>query len=486
MEHYIKLGKRYKRLNALCAVIAGVAIVVVLLHSIKLWLKILLSLIILFISVNIIVFIGKQLRNILFEECNPEKFYCVSKVVYNGAVAFDMILAMEALGDFNRAADHFKAAFKTEKKSKKLMYGEHFAYIECLFSAGEYEACIKEITDFRMKVHSTEVSEKMNKHNLKVCDYFESFINKDYEKCILILDSFRIDELKYPEIVKCTMNYFYAISYYYGGNIEKAKEHFEKIKDINDSLYYTKKAREYLANINEDKFLELSFDDIPKYESNPIDLEAKKKADRKMYVKALISLLLLIVVMVGAYFLVSADEHRKGTAEEIISYSMDFDVDVKAILPIENEDAALCVFQDKDDFDYLYVAYLESYENDLYSYGIDYSFLAGEDGVQSFLDIYDNEDDFSAEDLAKALHKDEPFTDSFDRHDYYFGSGEKDITVVYRISRYKPQVPKVDNAKEFVYTMYNGKEKTYYIYVLNVEKENQFGYSAGEYSKTGR
>ena len=161
---------------------------------------------------------------------------------------------------------------------------------------------------------------------------------------------------------------------------------------------------------------------------------------------------------------------------------MDFDVDVKAILPIENEDAALCVFQDKEDFDYLYVAYLESYENGLYSFGLEYSFLGGKDGVQSFLGVYDNENDFSAEDLANALHKDEPFTDSFDQHDYYFSSGKKDITVVYRISRYKPQVPKVDNAKEFVYTMYSGKEKTYYIYVLKVVKENKFGYSAGIYS----
>ncbi|MDE6413715.1 MAG: hypothetical protein K2K42_07510 [Eubacterium sp.] len=332
----------------------------------------------------------------------------------------DTMAAMEALGDFNRAADHFKAAFKAEKKSKKLMYGEHFAYIECLFSAGEYEACIKEIADFRMKVHSTELSEKMNKHNLKVCDYFESFINKDYEKCILILDSFRIDELKYPEIVKCTMNYFYAISYYYGGNIEKAKEHFEKIKDINDSLYYSKKAREYLENINEEKFLELNFDDIPKLESAPVDLEAKKKADRKMYIKALISVLLLIVIVVGAYLFVSAEVNKKGTAEEVISSSSSYDVEVKAILPIENEDAALCVFQDKEDLDYLYVAYLESYENGLYSYGTEYDFLAGSDGVYSLLDAYDKNEKISVEEVADALHKSEPFTESFDDYEYYY------------------------------------------------------------------
>ena len=60
---------------------------------------------------------------------------------------------------------------------------------------------------------------------------------------------------------------------------------------------------------------------------------------------------------------------------------MEIEADIKAILPVENESASLCVFQNKKDLDYLYVAYLESYENGLYSYGIAYDFLAGEDGV---------------------------------------------------------------------------------------------------------
>ena len=217
------------------------------------------------------------------------------------------------------------------------------------------------------------------------------------------------------------------------------------------------------------------------FESAPVDLEAKKKADKKMWLKVLLAVLFLIVIVVGAYFFVSADANKKGTPEQVVSYAMDFDADVKAILLVENEDAALCVFQNKDDLDYLYVAYLESYENGEYSFGSEYSFLGGEDGVVSLFDAYNKNEDVSVEEVADALHKNEPFTNSFDDYEYFFGSGKRDITVVYKIARSEEQIPSNVNFEEFVYTMENGKEKTYYIYVSNVEKENKIGYSAGIY-----
>ena len=95
----------------------------------------------------------------------------------------------------------------------------------------------------------------------------------------------------------------------------------------------------------------------------------------------MLALAFIAVLFVSVYFLISMDGNKKGTAEEVISYSMEIEADIKAILPVENESASLCVFQNKKDLDYLYVAYLESYENGLYSYGIAYDFLAGEDGV---------------------------------------------------------------------------------------------------------
>ena len=176
---------------------------------------------------------------------------------------------------------------------------------------------------------------------------------------------------------------------------------------------------------------------------------------------------------------------KKGTAEEVISSSMGFDTDVKAILPVENEEAALCVFQNKEDCDYLYVAYLESYENGFYSFGIDYDFLAGEDGVYSLLDAYDknkNGETLSVEDFADSLHKDEPFKESFDDYEYYFCSGKKDINVIFKIVRSESEIPKNAKAESFVYTMENGNEKTYYIYVVDIEKENSIGYSAGVFT----
>lgn len=483
MEQYIKLGKRYKRVNISCLMITVFAVVAVWLFPIDLWLKILLSFIIPLAGLYIIACSNSIVKKVLHKECNPEKFYCISRVANNNAVVtFESMNAMFALGDFNRAAEYFKAEMQRYKKTNINKLNAHFKYAESLFFAGDYENCIQVSADFQNQLCSDRFK-KVYAYPQKLCAFFESFIKKEYDSCIAVLDTLQIDTAKLNNLFKSKVNYYYAITYYYSGDTEKAKAYFEKIKDINENLYYTRKARLYLEHINEDKFLKMNFEEIPKYENAESDAEINAKASTKQKKQskfALVGLVICTIVLVTS--LSSQLTTKQGTAEAVISASMGFDVEIKAILPVENENAALCVFQNKENRNYLHISYLESYENGLYSYGKDYSFLAGKDGVQSFLDVYDNEDDFSAEDLAKALHKDEPFTDSFDRHDYYFGSGKKDITVVYRISRYKPQVPKVDNAKEFVYTMYSGKEKTYYIYVLNVEKENQFGYSAGQYS----
>lgn len=484
MDNYIELGKRYKRLNTLCLLIIAFAIIALLSLSIKLWLKIVFVLVILFAGFRIIAFVNSIVSKILYKECNPEKYYCVSKVIYN-TITFDAMLAVFALGDFNRAAEYFKLEINKYKKTNISKLNTHFKYAESLFFAGDYENCIKVSVDFQNQM-SFEKYKKAYASHCNLCTFFESFINKDYDACLSALDTLKIDTIKYNNLFKCKIDYYYAITYYYSGNTEKAKTYFEKIKDINDSLYYSKKAREYLENINKDKFLDMNFEDIPKYEKAALGAEADMEANSKQNKKAKLALLVIFVcVIIAALSLNTLLKTEYGTAEEVISSSMEFEADVKAMLQIENENASLCVFQNKEDLDYLYVAYLESYENGLYSFGIDYDFLAGADGVySSFSDAYNqkqNGEAFSAEKFAQALHKDEPFKETFDDYKYFFKSGKKDITVVFKIVRDKEQILGGVHAESFSYTMENGNEKTYYIYVVDVKKENSAGYSTGIY-----
>ena len=481
----LKLGKKYKSIRMLLAVLLVIFIISVLLLPIKLLFKALLIAVFLIAFLFIKLQIESRKSNILYQECNPEKYYCVNQIYHNGFVSFDDMMAMSALGDFNRAAAFFKAEISMPKNKTKY-YKENLklSYAECLFSAGAYDESLKVSTDFQNQFSDEDLKNNIYLMNHNLYSFFGNFIKKDYDACIVILDTLKSSELKYHNLFKCKVNYYYAITYYYSNHIEKAKEYFEKIKEINDSLYYSKKARIYLDNINKDKHLELSFDEIPGYESAPVDVEEKKKENRKVYIKALLALAFIAVLFVSVYFLISMDGNKKGTAEEVISYSMEIEADIKAILPVENESASLCVFQNKKDLDYLYVAYLESYENGLYSYGIAYDFLAGEDGVYSLLDAYDKNKSSEAlfvEDFAASLHKDEPFKESFDDYEYFFSSGKKGINVVFKIARNKQQIPNDVHAESFVYTMENGKEKTYYIYVVDIEKENSIGYSTGIY-----
>lgn len=484
MDNYIKLGKRYKAIRRISAVLAVAFVLLDVLLPVKLWIKILLAVLI------IIAFFFSSFRidglesNFLYTECNPVKYDCVCRIDHKRVAVLNDFAATAALGDFNRALALLQEKAGMSAGNKFYKENVKLIYAECLFSSGNYDECLRVLTEYQHQFTDKDLKNNVYIINHNLYSFFGYYIKKEYDTCVSILNTLNSDEMKYNNLFKCKIDYYYAITYYYSGNAEKAKAYFEKIKDINDSLYYSKKAREYLENINKDKILDMNFEEIPAYEGKPVDIEAGKKEDKKMLIKAVFFVLLILALIVGSYFLISANENKKGTAEEVISSSMEFEADVKAMLPIEKENASLCVFQNKEDLDYLYIAYLESYENGLYSFGIDYDFLAGADGVQSLLSLYDeneNSGDLEIEDVADALHKDEPFKEAFDDYKYFFKSGKKDITVVFKIVRDKEQIPGGVNAESFSYTMENGNEKTYYIYVDDVIKENSAGYSAGIY-----
>lgn len=477
MDNYIKIGKRYKALNVFCMLCLIFAMIAVGLVSIKLWIKVLLVVLLIILFFIALQLVNYGIRKFLVKECNPEKYYAVSRIVHGDTILFEDIAAMVDLGDFNRALSELEIMMKTQKGNKIFKIQTLLLKIECLFSTGQYEECLKEISAFRAKIQSLKINQKFVKANLNLCNYFESFINKDYKKCIAYLDTFDIDRLKRNYNGKHTFEYYYALTYYYSGDMEKAKAYFERLKDVNDTFYYSIKAKQYLESINEDRFLELNFDEIPKYERQEFDLKAKKKADRKMYIKAVVALVFAVVIIVGAFFFVKENTEYKGTPQEIIMSAMGFDADIKAILPIENENAVLCVFQDKNDRDYLFIAYFEKSEQDVYEYGTQYEFLAGSDGVYNSVKTFNNIE--NVEDLAEALHKDEPFVESFDDNEYYFKSGKKDICVTYKVARNEADIPDGVNAQSFIYTAYNGTEKTYYIYISSVEKEKSTGYESG-------
>ncbi len=486
MDNYIKLGKRYKAIRRISAVLAVVFVLLDILLPVKLWIKILLAVLIIIVFFFVSFRIDGLESNFLYTECNPVKYDCVCRIDHKSVAVLNDFAATAALGDFNRAlallqekAD-MSAGNKFYKENVKLIYAE------CLFSSGNYDECLRVLMEYQHQFTDKDLKNNVYIINHNLYSFFGYYIKKEYDTCVSTLNTLNSDELKYNNLFKCKIDYYYAITYYYSGNTEKAKTYFEKIKDINDSLYYSKKAREYLENINKDKFLDMNFEEIPKYEKAALGAEADMEANSKQNKKAKLALLVIFVcVIIAALSLNTLLKTEYGTAEEVISSSMEFEADVKAMLPIENENASLCVFQNKEDLDYLYVAYLESYENGLYSYGINYDFLAGADGVySSFSDAYNqkqNGEAFSAEKFAQALHKDEPFKETFDDYKYFFKSGKKDITVVFKIVRDKEQIPGGVHAESFSYTMENGNEKTYYIYVDDVIKENSAGYSAGIY-----
>ena len=137
MDNYIKLGKKYKCLKKLIFIAVPIVFIIIALIPIHIWLKILLGIVIVIASLGLALRVDALTGKFLYNECNPEKYYCVHKADPKSIVTCEELMSIAALGDFNKAAGLSKEEL-AYPKSKSKFYIENFQllYAECLFSAG--------------------------------------------------------------------------------------------------------------------------------------------------------------------------------------------------------------------------------------------------------------------------------------------------------------------------------------------------------------
>lgn len=315
------------------------------------------SLLILFLSINIIVKIlfavcfffiviamastiirNKYINPILNNELNPQKYYTVICGTHNATkYAIDEMLVSYFMRDYNAVINICNLKLKDKKiRNYKYFYIQYLA--RTYFDLGDYEnlkATCEKFESELSEVKNLKSAKKIRNAFGNPIKYYDSYLSADFKACKeqykrLIDDSILLNN----KLQKIAAYYLYAIACYKLGELEEAKAYFTVIVNEAPLLCYCEIAKNYMHAIDNNQEFALEKQSIeiePNYE---IPQGKTVVPDKKRVTIGIIAILLIMVIIciVSAKNAPSTPEkilkNTQGMTELILTYEVNKEKDL--------------------------------------------------------------------------------------------------------------------------------------------------------------
>lgn len=440
----IELIKRYKKRTS---IIVGVSLgILLILPSIVLfatWSKAAIWAIVIIGVISIVVLAinfvktNNEIEMILKDELDPQKYY---RVVHGANLATkyrtEDIQTAYFLGDYASAIGLINEQLpKTKAKGIIAEYKLILSY--CYFETGQFDKLLPLIQFLR------EYAAEFKKENfykslyLALADYYENFINGNFEKSCDISDLLTEENEKFiSNSFKMKIVFYKALALYCDNRKNEAKPFFEECCYGCPKLNYSVLSKKYLDLLADGK--EIGYAELIPQVNEYISTPPVNK--QKLTFKQRIALCLCGVLLVGGVYGGFIDD---------------------GIAPIgghKNPLDAICEYVDAEE---ILTEIPVDENNSLYVYSIDYEYI-GVAAVESNDGryVYNVDSAYTIEQWV-----------AFD--EYGFGLANIDKEIYYNITDDKGDVFPNAISSEFEYD-----GETYYIYIISIEETNMWFYSA--------
>lgn len=441
----IELIKRYKKRTS---IIVGVSLaILIILPSIVLfatwsraaiWTITIIGIIsIVALGINFIK-TNNEIESILKNELDPQKYY---RVVHGANLVTkyrtEDIQTAYFLGDYSSAIGIINEQLpKTKAKGIIAEYKLILSY--CYFETGQSDKLVPLIQFLR------EYATEFKKENfykslyLALADYYENFINGNFEKCCALSDLLTEENEKFiSNSFKMKMAFYKALALYCDNRKNEAKPFFEECYYGCPRLNYSVLSKKYLDLIADGKDAEYA--ELVQQVGDYISIPPVNKP-QKLTFKQRIALCLCGVLLVGGV------------------YSGFIDDDIAPIGGYKTPLDAICEYVDAEEI----IAEIAVDENNsLYVYSIGYEYIgvaAVENNNGRY--VYNVDSAYTIEQWV-----------AFD--EYGFGLANIDKEIYYNITDDKGDISLNAVNSEFEYD-----GETYYIYIISIEDNNTWFYSA--------
>lgn len=440
----IELIKKYKKkTNIIVGVSVAILIILPSIIMFATWSKVTIGVIVAIGILTIIILALNFLKTtaeidlILKNELDPMKYYAV--VHGTNAISKYMLEDIQVayfLGDYASAIGMINE--RMEKTKVRSVINEYKLFLSyCYFETGQFDKLLPLIRDLRDYAISFKKDCFHKTFYCSLADYFENFINRDYEKCE------EIDKIISPENEKfisrsfrMRTTYYKALALYYVGKKNEAKPLFEECVIGCPKFNYSVLSKKHLDLIAEGKNNE--YTETTPVINQYIPIQSPKKQPKLTFMQRAV-LCICGMLLIGGYGL----------------FIDDIDTTINGYpTPLE----AICEYSDAEEI----LAEISIHENvSLYVYDIGYDYI----GVAA---VENNE--------GKYIHNIENVYEidqwvAFDEYGFVLANIDKDI--YYDITDDKGNIAENNNYSEFEYN-----DKIYYIYVISIEDNNAWVYSA--------
>ncbi len=374
---------------------------------------------------------------ILKNELDPMKYYAVVHGTNaNSKYMLEDIQVAYFLGDYASAIGMINERMaKTKVQGVINEYKLFLSY--CYFETGQYDKLLPLIKALRDYATSFKKDCFHKKFYFSLADYFENFINRDYEKCEEIDKIISSENEKFiSQSFRMRTTYYKALALYYVGKKNEAKPLFEECVIGCPKFNYSLLSKKYLNLMAEGKDNE--YTETTPVINQYVPIQAAKKHPKITFMQR-VALCIGGMLLIGAYGLFIDD--------------IDTTVDGYAT-PLD----AICEYSDAEEI----LTELSVYKSvSLYVYDIGYDCI----GVAA---VENNE--------GKYIHNIENVYEidqwvAFDEYGFVLANIDKEI--YYDITDDKVDIAKSNNYSEFKYN-----DKIYYIYITSIEDNNAWVYSA--------
>lgn len=441
----IELIKRYKKRTS---IIVGVSLgILLILPSIVLfatWSKVAIWTIVIIGIISIsglaINFIktNNEIEMILKDELDPQKYY---RVVHGANLVTkyrtEDIQTAYFLGDYASAIGLINEQLpKTKAKGIITEYKLVLSY--CYFETGQFDKLLPLITDLRAYAAEFKKKNFFKSLYMELADYYENFINENFEKCCDLANLLTDDNKKFiSNSFKMKIALYKALALYCDNRKNEAKPFFEECYYGCPKLNYSVLSKKYLDLIADCKVVEYAelVPQVNDYISIP-----PVNNPQKLTIKQKIALGICVILIVGGF----GGAFLEDGGSSITGYKTPID--------------AICEYVDAEEV-LTEVAVDEN--NSLYVYSIGYEYI-GVAAVENKAGRY-----ICNVDLSYTIKQWVAFDE------YGFGLANIDKEIYYNITDDKSNVSSNSVSSEFEYD-----GETYYIYIISIEDNNAWLYSA--------
>lgn len=381
---------------------------------------------------------NNEIEMILKNELDPQKYY---RVVHGANLATkyrtEDIQTAYFLGDYASAIGIINEQLpKTKAKGIIAEYKTILSY--CYFETGQLDKLLLLITDLRAYAEEFKKENFFKSLYLALADYYENFINGNFVKCCDLANLLTDDNKKFiSNSFRMKITLYKALALFCDNRKNEAKPFFEECYYGCPKLNYSVLSKKYLDLIADGKDVEYA--ELVPPVNDYISIPPVNKPQKWTF-KQRIALCLCGVLLVGGV------------------YGGFIDDDIAPIGGYKTPLDAICEYVDAEEI----IAEIAVDENNsLYVYSIGYEYIgvaAVENNNGRY--VYNVDSVYTIEQWV-----------SFD--EYGFGLANIDKEICYNITDDKDDISPNAVNSEFEYD-----GETYYIYIISIEDNNTWFYSA--------